>query len=56
MFAGVPDVTDIGALLEVVDGVLLTGGRANVHPTRFGAEPSRAMSPTTRPATQWRSR
>ena len=39
MFAGTPDITDIDALLEVVDGVLLTGGRANVHPSRFGAEP-----------------
>jgi putative glutamine amidotransferase len=39
MFAGSPDITDIGALLEVVDGVLLTGARANVHPTRFGTEP-----------------
>ena len=39
MFAGSPDITDIGALLEVVDGVLLTGARANVHPARFGTEP-----------------
>jgi putative glutamine amidotransferase len=39
MFAGLPGVTDIAALLEVVDGVLLTGARANVHPTRFGVEP-----------------
>jgi putative glutamine amidotransferase len=39
MFAGTPDITEIGALLEAVDGVLLTGARANVHPTRFGAEP-----------------
>lgn len=38
MFAGTPDITDIDALLETVDGVLLTGARANVHPTRFGAE------------------
>ncbi len=38
MFGGMPDVTDIGALLDVVDGVLLTGARANVHPTRFGLE------------------
>ena len=38
MFAGTPEITDIGALLDAVDGVLLTGGRANVHPTRFGAE------------------
>jgi len=39
VFAGCPEITEIGALLEVVDGVLLTGARANVHPTRFGAEP-----------------
>jgi len=36
MFAGRPDVTDVDALLDAVDGVLLTGARANVHPTRFG--------------------
>ena len=35
MFAGLSDVTDIGTLLSVVDGVLLTGARANVHPTFF---------------------
>ena len=39
MFAGAPDITDIGALLDVVDGILLTGGRANVHPARFRVEP-----------------
>ena len=39
MFAGTPEITDIGELLDVVDGVLLTGARANVHPTRFGTEP-----------------
>jgi putative glutamine amidotransferase len=39
MFAGKPDITDIGALLDTVDGILLTGARANVHPTRFGLEP-----------------
>jgi putative glutamine amidotransferase len=39
MFAGCSTITDIGALLEVVDGILLTGGRANVHPRRFGVEP-----------------
>jgi putative glutamine amidotransferase len=38
MFAGTPEITDIGALLDAVDGVLLTGGRANVHPRRFGVE------------------
>jgi putative glutamine amidotransferase len=39
MFAGVPDVTDVAGLLDVVDGVVLTGARANVHPARFGVEP-----------------
>jgi putative glutamine amidotransferase len=38
MFAGTPDITDIGALLDAVDGVVLTGARANVHPTHFRAE------------------
>jgi putative glutamine amidotransferase len=45
MFAGAPEITDIGALLEVVDGVLLTGARANVHPTRFRAEPHPGHEP-----------
>jgi putative glutamine amidotransferase len=39
MFAGTPEITDIGALLDTVDGILLTGARANVHPARFGLEP-----------------
>ena len=39
MFAGCPEITDIGALLDTVDGVMLTGARANVHPTRFRTEP-----------------
>jgi putative glutamine amidotransferase len=45
MFAGLPDITHIGELLEVVDGVLLTGARANVHPTHFGAEAHPAHEP-----------
>ena len=45
VFAGAPDITDIGALLEVVDGVLLTGARANVHPARFDTEPHPAHEP-----------
>ena len=39
MFASAPDITDIGGLLDVVDGVLLTGARANVHPKRFRTDP-----------------
>lgn len=38
MFAGNPDITDIPHLLDTVDGILLTGGRANVHPSHFGCE------------------
>ena len=38
MFAADPDITDIGALLDTVDGVVLTGARANVHPKHFGTE------------------
>lgn len=45
MFPGTPRLTDIGALLEVVDGVMLTGARANVHPARFNCEPHVAHEP-----------
>ena len=45
MFAGAPEITDIGALLEVVDGVLLTGARANVHPARFNTQPHPGYAP-----------
>jgi putative glutamine amidotransferase len=45
MFAGTPEITDIDALLEAVDGILLTGARANVHPTRFGVEPHARHEP-----------
>jgi putative glutamine amidotransferase len=31
------DAIDIDALLERVDGILLTGSRTNVHPSRYGA-------------------
>ena len=45
MFAGTPEITDIDALLDAVDGILLTGARANVHPTRFGLEAHPAHEP-----------
>jgi putative glutamine amidotransferase len=45
MFAGVPDITDMGALLDTVDGIVLTGARANVHPTRFRTEPDPRHEP-----------
>ena len=45
MFAGCPEITDIGALLDTVDGVMLTGARANVHPTHFRTEPHPSHEP-----------
>ena len=45
MFAGSPEITEVGALLDVVDGIVLTGARANVHPTRFNAEPDAKHEP-----------
>lgn len=45
MFAGLPGVTDLDALLDVVDGVLLTGARANVHPERFRTAPDPRHEP-----------
>ena len=45
MFAGTPEITDADALLDTVDGILLTGARANVHPSRFGREPDQRYEP-----------
>jgi putative glutamine amidotransferase len=45
MFASCPDLTDIGTLLDTVDGIVLTGARANVHPSRFGIEPNPKHEP-----------
>lgn len=44
-FAGCPEITEVAELVNTVDGVLLTGGRANVHPTYFGVEPNAAHEP-----------
>jgi len=49
IFAGTPEITDVGTLLDTVDGILLTGARANVHPTRFGAEADPAYEPYDEP-------
>src|SRR5258708_1520994 len=45
MFAGSPDIRDTGALLDAVGGVVLTGARANVHPTRFRTGPAPRHEP-----------
>lgn len=49
MFAGSTDITSVAELLDLVDGVLLTGARANVHPDHFGAEPDERYEPYDRP-------
>ncbi len=45
IFAGTPELTDIGVLIDVVDGILLTGARANVHPSWFGHDEDPAYEP-----------
>ncbi len=45
MFAACPEITEIEALLGLVDGILLTGARANVHPTHFGTAPDPKHEP-----------
>lgn len=41
----VPDTADIGHLVEILDGIVLTGARPNVHPRLYGAEPTPAHEP-----------
>ena len=48
IFAGDPALTDIDALLDTVDGILLTGARANVHPEHFGADEHPSYEPYDR--------
>ncbi|MDX2201445.1 MAG: gamma-glutamyl-gamma-aminobutyrate hydrolase family protein [Hyphomicrobiaceae bacterium] len=45
MFAALPAVTDVASLLDAVDGILLTGARANVHPRHFKTEPNPKHEP-----------
>jgi putative glutamine amidotransferase len=39
------EAPDFDALLARVDGVLLTGARSNVHPSRYGTEPTPKAEP-----------
>ena len=41
----IPETQDIGHLVDILDGIVLTGARPNVHPSRYGAEPSPAYEP-----------
>lgn len=38
LIPGLPDAVDIGDLIGTLDGILLTGARANVHPRHYGEE------------------
>ncbi|MEL6997933.1 MAG: gamma-glutamyl-gamma-aminobutyrate hydrolase family protein [Pseudomonadota bacterium] len=44
-----PETQDIGHLLEILDGIVLTGGRANVHPEEYGHAETEAHGPFDRP-------
>lgn len=35
---GLPEAVDVGDLCATLDGIVLTGGRANVHPELYGEE------------------
>jgi putative glutamine amidotransferase len=48
MFASSPAITDIDALLETVDGIVLTGARSNVHPSNFGHDEHKRHEPYDR--------
>ena len=45
LIPGLGDALDLEAMLARVDGVLLTGSRSNVHPARYGIEPSARYEP-----------
>lgn len=49
VIAASPAITDIAALLDIVDGILLSGARSNVHPRWFGAEPDGMFEPYDEP-------
>jgi putative glutamine amidotransferase len=40
-----PGMVDFPTLLDRVDGVLMTGSRSNVHPSRYGETPSEKTEP-----------
>lgn len=45
---GLPRSVDVRDLLHAIDGVMLTGGRANVHPEEFGRPHHEAHEPYDR--------
>lgn len=45
MIPAFPELQDVPALLDILDGLVVTGAAANVHPELFGAEPDPAYEP-----------
>lgn len=43
-----PEVHDVGHLVEILDGIVLTGGRPNVHPEEYGHAETEAHGPFDR--------
>ena len=41
----IPETQEVGHLIEILNGVVLTGGRANVHPSFYGEEETEAHAP-----------
>jgi putative glutamine amidotransferase len=44
----IPEVQDIGHLLDILDGIVLTGARPNVHPEEYGHPETEAHGPFDR--------
>lgn len=44
-----PETQDVGHLLEILDGIVLTGARPNVHPEEYGHSETEAHAPFDRP-------
>src|SRR5690606_26962939 len=38
LIPGLPEAVDIGDLIATLDGIVLTGARANIHPRHYGEE------------------
>lgn len=43
-----PDTQNVGHLIEILDAIILTGGRANVHPEEYGEPETEAHGPFDR--------
>ncbi len=44
----IPEVQDIGNLVEMLDGIVLTGARPNVHPEEYGHDETEGHGPFDR--------